>query len=179
MTKSHYHPASLFLHWLIFLLFAAALAFIEYRGYLPKGDPLKKSLRNWHMLAGQLALLFFFFRAMARVIFSPPASFSRPFWQTWSRHLVHSFLYALMFALPITGILFTQAGGKAVEFFGWILPHLISANDEVKRNLRELHSMFGNAVYFLVALHAGAAFWHHFYLGDATLRQMLPSRRNV
>jgi len=46
-----------FLHWFIFLLFVIALATIEYRGEVPKGDPLRDTLKTVHMLAGQLVFL--------------------------------------------------------------------------------------------------------------------------
>jgi len=178
MTKNRYHPTTILLHWLIFLLFAAALAFIEYRGYLPKGDPLKKSLRNWHMLAGQLAFLFVLFRVAARIRFAAPSKMSGPPWQTWSAKVVHAFLYAVMFALPVSGVLFTQASGKEVEFFGWVLPHLLSPDETLKRSIRELHELFGNAVYFLVGVHALGAFWHHFIRKDDTLLKMTWFKKN-
>src|SRR5882757_10987032 len=69
MKPNRYHPATVFFHWVIFLLFVVALATIEYRGYLPKGDPLKDSIVNIHMLAGQLVFLFVLFRVAARFRF--------------------------------------------------------------------------------------------------------------
>jgi len=159
----------------MFLVFAAALAFIEYRGYLPKGDPLKKDLRNWHMLAGQFALIFVMFRISARWIFAAPAEVMGPRWQTWTAKAVHLVLYAVMFALPITGVIYMQAGGKDVEFFGLILPHLTGEDAGLKSNLKYFHGLIGNGVYFLVGVHVLGALWHQFVLKDDGLRRMTVS----
>ena len=179
MTPNRYHPTTVFFHWLIFVLFAAALAFIEYRGYLPKGDLLKKSLRNWHMLAGQLAFLFVLFRVVARLRFAAPAAVSGPRWQALSAKAVHGLLYAVMFALPISGVLFTQAGGREVEFFGWVWPTLIAPDAGLKASIKDLHGLFGNAVYFLVGLHVLGALWHQWVLKEAVLNRMTLQRREA
>ena len=172
MKNNRYHPTTVFLHWLMFLIFAAALAFIEYRGYLPKGDPLKKDLRNWHMLAGQLAFVFVVFRVSARWLFAAPIDVKGARWQTWSAKAVHIALYAVMFALPITGALYMQAGGKEVEFFGLILPHLTAEDAGLKTNLKYVHGLIGNGVYFRVGIHVLGALWHQFGLKDDGLRRM-------
>jgi cytochrome b561 len=178
MTPNRFPPISVFLHWLIFLLFAAALVFIEYGGYLPKGDLFKKSLRNWHMIAGQLAFLFVMFRVVARLSFAAPAAVNGPRWQALGARAVHGLLYAVMFALPISGVLFTQAGGKEVEFFSLVLPTLIAPDAALKVSLKNLHGLFGNAVYFLVAIHVLGALWHEFVQKDAILSRMsIPLRR--
>ena len=177
ISPNRYHPSTVVLHWLIFLLFAAALAFIEYRGYLPKGDPLKKSLRNWHMLAGQLAFLFVFFRIAARLRFAAPAHISGPVWQKLSAKAVHGLLYAVMFALPISGIWFTQAGGREVEFLGWVWPTLVAPDAAMKTSIRSLHELFGNAVYFLVGVHILGAFCHQWVRKDGAIYRMALQRR--
>ena len=171
-TPNRYHPISVFLHWLIFLLFSAALGFIEYRGYLPKGDLLKKTLRNWHMLAGQLAFLFVLLRIMARLKFAAPAAVSGAHWQTLSAKVTHGLLYAVMLALPVSGVLFTQAGGKEVQFFGLVLPTLIAPDAALKTNIRYLHEWVGNAIYFLVGLHVLGALWHQWIKKDGLMNRM-------
>ncbi|MDY7579754.1 cytochrome b [Herbaspirillum sp. RTI4] len=173
MNRNRYHPASVFFHWMIFLLFVIALAVIEYRGDVPKGDPLRDTLRTIHMMTGQLVFLFAAFRIAARFRFGVPAALPGPRWQTWSGEAVHILLYVIMFALPITGVLFTQAGGRDVSFFGLILPQLISPDAALKESIRDIHELIGNAVYYVVGLHALAALWHHFIRKDSTLRRML------
>ena len=176
MKTNRYHPSSIFLHWAIFLLFAAALALIEYRGYLPKGDALKTPLRNWHMLAGQTVLWLVILRLAARALFGVPAPAAGPRWQVWSARIVHLLLYVLMFALPITGILFNQAAGREVVYFGWTLPQFIGADKPLGHTLRDVHELLGNAVYYVVGLHILGALWHQFVRKDNALRRMVSSR---
>lgn len=172
MSKITYHPLSKSLHWIMFILIALALAVIEVRGDIPKGDPLRDSLKNWHMLAGQLVFLFVIVRVLARFSFNAPPAISGPRWQTASAHAVHGLLYLVMFALPISGVLFYQAAGKEVEFLGWILPQLIVPDPALKSSIKEIHETMGNAVYFLVGIHVLGAIYHHFIVKDDTLRRM-------
>jgi cytochrome b561 len=38
---------------------------------------------------------------------------------------------------------------------------------------KELHEWLGNALYFLIGIHALVALWHHYILKNDTLRRML------
>lgn len=124
------------------------------------------------MLAGQLAFLFVLSRVVARLRFAAPAAVSGPRWQTLSAKAVHGLLYAVMFALPISGVLFTQAGGKEVEFFGWLLPTLIAPDAALKASIKDLHQLFGNTVYFLVGIHVLGALWHQWVRKDDVMNRM-------
>ena len=177
MSKKHYHPLSIALHWLIFVLFAVALAVIEYRDGIPKGVPLRDILRTIHMHAGQLILLFVFLRLLARLRYGVPAELSSSLAQRMAAHTVHVLLYALMFALPVTGILFTQAGGREVVFFGLQLPTMISVNPELRDTIKQFHVLMGNAIYFLVGLHIVGALWHQIVDKQPILQRMIFRRR--
>ena len=171
MDRRDYHPVSIALHWLMFLLFAAALLFIELRGNVPKGSPLRDVLRGWHVDAGLLVLLFAFVRVGSRVGFGGPKPIG-PRLQAAAASALHGVLYLVMFLLPITGVVFSQAGGHDVALFGWTLPHLVAPNPALRASVRDVHELLGNAVYFLVGIHALAALWHHFVVKDETLRRM-------
>lgn len=167
-----YHPASVFLHWFIFLLFIVALAAIELRGEIPKGEPLRATLKTVHMMAGQLVLLFVLFRLAARWRFGVPPELDAPQWQARAAGTMHILLYLVMFALPVTGILFTQAEGKDVMFFSMALPRLIGSDPALSDTLKDIHELIGNAVYYLVGLHAAGALWHHFVRRDHIFQRM-------
>jgi cytochrome b561 len=173
MNRTSYHPASVLLHWLLFILFAVALTAIELKGEFPKGDPMRGNLMSLHMLAGQLVLLFAAFRLAARLRFGVPPEVAGPAWQTLSAKLVHILLYLVMFCLPISGILTVQSGGHEVMFFGWALPHLIAPDPDLRHTIKDMHELVGNAVYYLVGLHVLGALWHHFLRKDEVLRRML------
>lgn len=177
MTSRRLNPNTIFLHWIIFLLFLAALTGIEYREFVPSGDPMRRILRIIHLYTGQLILVFSFVRVMIRLRYPvPPAKNVAP-WMAWSALTVHALLYLAMFAQPISGVLFMQAGGKEVTFYGLVWPHLIAENVDVHFQIKEIHQFIGNAIYFLILMHAAGALWHHFVLKDDSLRQMLKTGR--
>lgn len=173
MPRTTYHPSSVILHWLIFILFVIALATIEYRGEVPKGEPLRDLLRAIHMHAGQLVLILVIVRLLARRIFGVPSPLPMPPLQRMLAHGVHLLLYIVMIGLPLSGILFTQAGGKEVVFFGMTLPGLIGRNMAIRDPLKELHELMGNAVYFLVGIHILGALWHQYVDKTPMLRRMM------
>lgn len=177
MTHRRLNPRAIFLHWLIFLLFVTALTGIEYRGILPAGDPLKRSLRAVHIFTGQLIFLFSVLRLFIRFKYPVPPATHGSRWMAWSALAVHGLLYVVMFAQPVTGVLFMQAGDKEVAFLGWVLPKLIASDPVVHFSLKEIHQFVGNTFYLLALTHAMGALWHHFILKDGSLRNMLKSSR--
>ncbi len=172
MKRTHYHPLSVTLHWVIFLLFVVALATIEYRDGIPKGDPLRDLLRTIHMHAGQLVLILVLLRILARQLLGVPSELALPKLQRWGAQAVHLLLYLVMIGLPITGILFTQAGGRDVVFFGTTLPVLLAKNDALRGPIKDVHELMGNAVYFLVGLHILGALWHQLFDKMPILQRM-------
>ncbi len=71
------------------------------------------------------------------------------------------------------GVIFLQAGGKEVQFFNWTLPQVLSPDPSIKKVFNGLHEWLGNAMYFLIGIHALVALWHHYILKNDTLRRML------
>ncbi len=90
--------------------------------------------------------------------------------------LVHSMLYILMFAMPITGWLMSSAAGFQVSFFGlFLLPNIASADKEFGHSMAELHEILAWILIALITLHVLAALLHHFYYKDNILLRMLPN----
>lgn len=170
-SPERYARPSVVLHWLMFLLFAGALAAIEYKGTLPKGSAGRALFTSIHMMLGQCILLFACVRVWARWRYTAPANIGAA-WQIASAKLVHWVLYAIMFAMPISGILFVQAAGKDVTFLTWTLPRLVAENPDLKSTLKSAHEFVGNAVYFIVGLHIVGALWHQFVHRDKLLTRM-------
>jgi len=90
----------------------------------------------------------------------------------WSEYA----LYALLLTQPILGLLLTNAYGDRVNlFFLGQLPALIGRDRPLTRQLLEAHKAVGFLFFGLIALHAGAALYHHFWRRDGTLEAMLPA----
>jgi cytochrome b561 len=89
----------------------------------------------------------------------------------WSEYA----LYALLLTQPILGLLHTNAQGDRVNlFFVGQLPPLIGQNRPLAKQLLAAHKTVGLLLLGLIALHALAALYHHFWRRDDTLRAMLP-----
>jgi cytochrome b561 len=85
-------------------------------------------------------------------------------------------LYALLLTQPILGLLQTNAHGDQVNlYFIGQLPVLIEKNRELAEQLLAVHKAVGFSLLGLIALHASAALFHHFWRRDDTLTAMLPA----
>lgn len=176
------HPArygvlSIALHWLTVLLIVAIYASMELRGIFPKGSALYNGMKTWHYMLGLSVFVLVWVRLAARLL-SPTPAIDPPL-PPWQRRFsvgIHVALYLLMMVLPMLGWLILSAGGKPIPFFGLELPALIAENKANAKQIKELHEAIATAGYFLIGLHAAAALFHHYWLGDNTLKRMLPNR---
>jgi len=90
----------------------------------------------------------------------------------WSEYA----LYALLLTQPILGLLETNAYGDRVNlFFLGQLPALMGQNRPLAKQLAAVHETVGFLFLGLIALHASAALYHHFWCRDDTLNAMLPA----
>ncbi|WP_229678932.1 cytochrome b [Silvimonas amylolytica] len=172
MQTNRYAPSLVLLHWLMFLLFAIALAAIEYRGFVPKTDPSRPFITMIHMTAGVLVLILACVRVAVRFTRPAPRPVPGPLWQIGAARLLYLLMYVVMFALPLAGIYFVQAGGRDVAFFGTTLPHFFAANPDLRGPVKDFHEFVGNAVYYIVGLHILAALFHQFVLKDGIMSRM-------
>lgn len=202
-----YGSVSQWLHWgtvaLVIVLLVMGNAFdIE-------ADEPGSALYFWH---GSLGVLVFILAA-ARIIWllfsRPPAlpQSTTPLTRVLARS-THVALYALLFALPVSGWLAASAERAAVPFFGiaTVPPWSGSAPPAARRATREskltvtthggknlttevggegenafkeLHEILGNVLLALATFHVLAALKHHFVNRDDVLRRMLPRGRGV
>ncbi len=178
-TPQQYHKVSIALHWLLLALMIAVYACIELREFYPKGSDIRENFKTWHFMLGLLILGLASFRLVFRCFQStPPIQPTPPKWQTGLAHLAHTFLYVLMIAVPIGGWLILSAAGKPIPFFGLSLPALVEENKELAKTIKKIHTTVGEIGYYVIALHAAAALFHHYIVKDNTLRRMLPSKKS-
>ena len=173
MQPKHYHPASIFLHWLVFLLVIAAFIAIELKGQFPKGSEPRELCKTVHGIFGQLIFIAMALRLIIRLVYGVPKPTNpKPFFISLAKAM-HWLLYALLLIAPIFGVLYFQYGGKEIHFFGLVWPQLLTPNPEMKKTVEGIHEFLGNSLYFLIGIHALAGLWQHYVLKDDTLRRML------
>lgn len=91
-------------------------------------------------------------------------------------HLTHGALYALLFAMPLTGWMMSSARGFSVSWFNLVaLPDLVPRSRPLYEALNATHEWLAYALGAVVLLHIAGALKHHFVLKDEVLRRMLPS----
>lgn len=176
-TSTGFGSLAIALHWLMLLLIIAVYATMELKGIYPKGSPSRGAMQSWHYMLGLSVFLLVWLRLSVRLsgaipLIAPPP----PAWQAALAKAMHLALYALMFGLPLLGWLTLSAKGEAVPFFGMELPALIGKNKDLAKQLKDIHEAGATAGYFLIALHAAAALYHHYIKRDNTLQMILPGR---
>jgi len=170
-----YGPSAQLLHWLIGLLVIGLIA----AGLIMKFDlaprPVRHFLAFLHIGFGITVLVLMVVRLAVRSTSPPPrlpAALPAP-----ERRLAkagHLVFYALLFAMPVFGILFVEARGAPLQWFGLLtLPALVGKNATIHHWFGFLHFWGGMALIAVIILHAVAVIRHHRH-GVPVLRRMLP-----
>ena len=173
MKNENYGRASRWLHWLTLLLLCLDFATAWSVDLLPRAqewlmvDPHRTiGMALWFMVLLRLG-----WRWIAGVPAPEPAM---PRWQAWSAKLTHVALYVLLLAVPVLGYLYADARALPDLFGAVPLPSVVGASRQLARTLRELHALGANLLLWLIGLHAAAALYHHYWVGDGVLRRMIP-----
>ena len=168
-------PAILF-HWLIAVLIIGAFTMGLVMTDIPGITPAKLKYYSWHKWAGVTILALATLRLLWRLSYRAPAyPATMPRWQQSAAHYLHTVLYVLMFAVPLSGYFYTLAAGVPVVYFGMFeLPALIAPNPELKPVLKALHYWLNMGLAGAVGLHVVAALKHVFIDRDGIMKRMLP-----
>lgn len=99
----------------------------------------------------------------------PESVAGSPRWQESAAHLVHILLYVLVLGMIATGIGLIAVSGAGPLIFGG---HGATLPDFWKYPPRVLHGIGARLLLGFLALHAGAALYHHFARRDGLLWRM-------
>lgn len=171
-----YTKTAMLLHWLTALLVIAAFIMGLVMTSIPGFTPDKLRYFSWHKWLGVTVFALAVARVLWRLSHKPPAHpANMPAWQNHAASAVHGLLYLLIFAVPLSGYLYTLAAGVPVVYLGiWPMPAIIAPNPELTPLLRSVHYWLDMSMAALVLAHAGAALKHHLIDRDNVLRRMLP-----
>ena len=171
-SEKSYGIIAISLHWAMAILLIALLVLGLYMvGLAISLQKLK--LYGWHKEYGILALILVIARLAWRFANITPLLSELPLLEIIAARAVHWVFYVLMFAMPITGWFITSAAGLPVSFFGWfVLPDLISPNENLMQLFQLLHKWLGYGLIATILLHTAAALKHHFINKDDILRRM-------
>lgn len=171
-----YSKTAIALHWLIALLIVAAFTLGLVMTDIPGLTPTKLKYYSWHKWMGVTVLALAAGRLLWRLVRQPPAfpaSMSPN--QVKAAEAGHWFLYFLMFAVPVSGYLYTTAAGVPVVYLGLFkIPSLFEASTTLKEILKPVHYWLNMLLAAAVIGHVGAALKHQFIDKDGLLKRMLP-----
>ncbi|GGH63396.1 cytochrome b [Comamonas phosphati] len=173
MQPARYDRFSVVLHWLMAVLIMGQVALGLWMIGLPKdGSSLRASWFNvhksWGMVLGLLVVLRLAWALLRPRVAALPQA----------RHLrlaasgAHRLLYALMLAVPLSGLFGSVFSGYPIRFFGMQLPKIAGRWDAAKELLSGVHQVSALALVLLIALHVLAFLYHQLVLKDALLQRM-------
>ena len=175
-TNQRYTPVAIALHWLLAALVIATFSLGVTMVDMPGITPTKLKYFNWHKWAGVTIFGIAVLRVLWRLWHPAPAlPASMSAWQRKSAEWMHYLLYALIFAIPLSGYFYSLAAGFPIVYLGHFpLPVLIEKNNALKPVLKDLHYWLNMTLLVAVLAHVGAALKHHFIDRDDVLKRMLP-----
>lgn len=176
--QQRYTITAMIFHWLIALMIIGAFTMGLVMTDIPGITPTKLKYYSWHKWAGVTILALATLRLLWRLTHpAPPYPATMPGWQRTAANSLHSLLYVLMFAVPLSGYLYTLSAGIPVVYFGLFeLPVIIDANPALKPVLKGVHYWLNMTLAACVAIHVAAALKHQFIDRDGVLKRMLPLR---
>ncbi len=178
-----YGVVSKLLHWTMFALIAYQFVGANIMTRLARGSTVfgmnGDFFYDWHKSIGLVLLAL----AVARLVWrrTTPLPAWHPSLTEPERSIVstlETWLYWLMFVMPVTGYLFVSAGGYGVKLFGVIdLPNPIGKQPDWSWLVWTLHVVFASAMLVVIAWHVGLVLKKHRYERTGLADRMLPFRK--
>jgi cytochrome b561 len=165
---------SIALHWLTAILVIGLAIVGLIMSELPT-SALKMQVFALHKSFGITVLALTILRLSWRLLVGTPDAVAASRLQTLAAKIVHGAMYGLLFAMPLSGWLYNSASGFPLHWFGMLsLPKLFTGfNPSIKAFALNIHETLFYMLAVLLLVHAGAALYHHYHVGDRTLKRML------
>lgn len=194
-SRDRYGMVAQALHWTVALLIVGAFAAVYFRNWFTDaGTGRNLAALQLHLSIGLSVVVFaglrLWWRQRSRTM---PDELPGSRLEHAASRAVHTALYSLMIAMPVTGYLGT---GVDTEFFGIVtVPRFADTPlfdvvvirgmgltfEEFEQPIDWLHKALGEAlVLALVGIHVAAALFHQYVRRDGVMQRMLPrTERNA
>lgn len=171
-----YSGIAILLHWLMAVLIVAGFLLGLTMVDIPGLTPTKLKYFSWHKWLGITVFGLACLRLLWRLSHPAPAyPASMAAWQKTAAHATHWLMYLLIFAVPVSGYLYSLAAGVPVVYLGVLpMPVLIAPDPELKVVLKQVHYTFNVVLLVAFVLHVAAALKHQFIDRDNLFRRILP-----
>jgi cytochrome b561 len=187
-TNDNFGSLTKFLHWAIAGFFIVSYCSAYYAIWFTVDGMVANDIAvQIHITSGILVSFFILVRVYWRLTNSLPTPAPGTPRDHLAARLSHRTLYVFMVVMPITGYLGTYRDADYLgvtnfgdtRLFAWIAETIDTTWEEWEVAFDYVHrTILGSKLlWILLAIHIGAAFFHHFHRRDGTLRRMLPGRR--
>ena len=174
-TTRSWGAVSKTLHWLIVLLILNQWVIAARADALPLGSAKLQALalhKSFGMTILALAVVRLVWRWLNPV---PTLDGLAKNWERALANVSHVLLYALIFAMPLTGWMMSSARNFPVSWFKLFqFPDLVAPSDDLFHRMNDLHHLLFSVLVVVAALHVAGALKHHFIDRNDVLRRMLP-----
>lgn len=174
----HYDRVQRGFHWLMAALIVVALGLGIYAAWQVPGTSPRREILDIHKSIGLTVLLLLPLRFVYRLVAGEPAYRAPP-----SRHahiaatLAHLTLYALMLLLPVSGYVYSAAGGYGLPWFGVVsFPRLVPVDKALSQAGYGAHYWIAWGLGIVLGLHLLAVAWHAWIRRDEVMGRMWRGR---
>ncbi|HET6467169.1 MAG TPA: cytochrome b [Geminicoccaceae bacterium] len=170
-----YDGVSIALHWLTVLMVLVQIGAGVTMEDVGRG-PTQDLLYNLHKSLGILILLVVLLRLAWRWRHPwPPLPASMPRGQVVLARANHALLYATLLLMPVSGFVYTAAGGYPVPFLGLVeLSGLVPRDEALSKAALAVHIVGKWTLLALLALHVAGALYHLLIRRDGVFQRMFP-----
>ena len=174
-TTSSWGWFSIVLHWLSALvivgLFVLGLWMVDLTYY----DDWYRTAPDIHRSVGILLLIATVLRLVwIKTNVTPAVLQNHKTWERQAAHFAHNAMYALLFAIMISGYLISTADGRSINVFDWFeIPASLHGIKNQEDIAGEIHFILAVSLIALAAIHAAGALKHHFIDRDNTLKRII------
>jgi cytochrome b561 len=156
-----YTRVAVLLHWLVAALLLAEFVHGWWMQEIPKQPAgIRADAFNMHKSVGLLLLALVLFRLGWRIAHRPPILLPVPRWQAILAKANHVVLYAMMFAMPLSGYLGSVFSGYPIKWFGLVLPAWGWADPAVKDLMSNVHLATSWILLASTSLHVAGTIKH-------------------
>lgn len=185
-SPNRYGLIGRFLHWSMALLLLVGYVTGEVaedaleHGAKGVSEGLEGLAAGLHSAAGVAVLGLLGLRIVWRLIDHPlPPPPGAPRWEEKAAKWAHIALYAVLAAMPLSGLALAMTGKEplAVRGLGWLgidqIPVLLSSRF-LNEGLEEVHEAMVSLLITIVTLHVAASVWHAVVRRDGVAQRMIP-----
>jgi cytochrome b561 len=166
-------------HWVLGVTILGMIAYGWWMNHVP-ARPDRYFYRAIHADIGYALLLLMTLRLLWRLLHPAPAlPAGTPQWQRLAARVSHAALYGLTMLVALLG--WAHSGAHQPDFSDWFglfrVPQFTSPDKAAAKLYEDWHIFAAYVLSATIAVHVGAAFYHHFVKRDDVTKRMVRDLR--